>query len=155
MCVYIYVCVCVCVCCPKGRKKEQERGRERERENTIVCVCVSGSVCVRERETHTHTGNTCLFWIICLTNINIIDIKSKNKISTSINQTSNGKHIISLIINNWCVDSSRSCSSRRCRRCRTINISNIRIMIHKRDNHNCPIGIPGNGFNRVRKKQRK
>ena len=47
--------------------------------------------------------------------------------STTINQTSNEKHINSADINNRCVSSSRS--SRRRRR-RIINISNIRILIH-------------------------
>ena len=52
-------------------------------------------------------------------------------------------------------DSKMECcsnSSKRCCLCRTINISNIRIMIHKQNNHNYPIGIPGNGSTRIREK---
>ena len=75
------VCVCVCVLC------QGEREREREREYNSVCLCQW------EREKN-GKHLLLLFWIICLTDINSIDIKSWNKIGTIINQTSNDVELV-------------------------------------------------------------
>ena len=79
--IYIYMCVCVCVLC------QGEREREREREYNSVCLCQW------EREKN-GKHLLLLFWIICLTDINSIDIKSWNKIGTIINQTSNDVELV-------------------------------------------------------------